>query len=334
MRDEPEGIDTAAVGRALRAWDIEAEAVTYEPVGFGDYHWSVRDARGRRWFVTLSDLDDKDHCGVGAEAAWAGLSRAMDTAYALRTHGGLDFVVAPLLTGEGRSLVRLGERYALAVFPYREGVGGAFGRTPAAPERAMTVDMLAELHRATPPDATPVLSAELSARTRLESALGELDRPWEGGPFAEPARALLAESAAVLARRLEEFDRRLARLKRGAGDLVVTHGETHPGNLLWHSGRPLLLDWDTVGLAVPERDLWELAAEPEDLARYADLSGRAPDPSALAFYRLRWDLEDLTVYLGWFRSRHTRTQDTEAGWSGLAEILKRLAEGAGDDGVT
>jgi spectinomycin phosphotransferase len=36
---------------------------------------------------------------------------------------------------------------------------------------------------------------------------------------------------------------------------VLTHGEPHPANLLSAGGSLLLIDWDTVGLAPPERDL-------------------------------------------------------------------------------
>ena len=40
-------------------------------------------------------------------------------------------------------------------------------------------------------------------------------------------------------------------------ELVVTHGEPHAGNVMRRSdGRHLLVDWDTVAVAPPERDLW------------------------------------------------------------------------------
>jgi spectinomycin phosphotransferase len=86
----------------------------------------------------------------------------------------------------------------------------------------------------------------------------------------------------------------------------------------------LLVDWDTVGLAVPERDLWSVATGPDDLARYADASGHRPDPEALALYRLRWDLEEVAIYLGEFRSPHERTPDTELSWTGLTDSVQQL----------
>ncbi|WP_214415414.1 phosphotransferase [Sphaerisporangium fuscum] len=324
MNDLPEGLGESELRDGLAAWGVADARLEYAPVGFGDYHWTAAGDGDRRWFVTVADLAHKTHCGVGAEAAFDGLRRAMDTAAALRDEAGLDFVVAPLPDAGGETLRRLGERYAVSVFPFVDGVAGDFGRALTPAERAPIIDLLAELHRAKPPSHAPLLRPELSTRAHLEQGLGELDRPWEGGPYAGPARALLAEHAPGLRRRLEEFDRRVAELDGKAGEPVLTHGEPHPGNLLRLGERLLLVDWDTVGVAEPERDLWQVAEDAGDLARYADATGQAPDPSALTLHRLRWDLEDLGVYVGQFRAPHGRTTDTEQAWGFYGGLLRQL----------
>ncbi|MFF8955536.1 phosphotransferase [Streptomyces sp. NPDC014894] len=324
MKEQPPTLDDPTVRRALRDWDIEAAALAYAPVGFGDHHWIARGAG--EWFVTVADLSDKEHCGRGVEAAREGLGRAMDTALALRERAGLDFVVAPLPAADGRTLCPLADgRHAVSVFPLLPGASGSFGETPSPARRRTTLELLAALHRAEPPAGTPEPPPGLPARDRLEAALRETDRPWSGGPFAEPARALVARSGPH--RALDAFDALLERTASAGAERVVTHGEPHPGNLLWQGERGLLVDWDTVGLAAPERDLWHLDGEPGGLDRYTELTGRVPDPVALAFYRLRWDLEDLTAFLGLFRSAHTRGPDTEQAWAGFTGILERLAEG-------
>jgi len=320
MQDRPEDIDEGALRSALSAWGFEAACLTHAPVGFGDHHWTAVDARGRRWFVTVADLAEKPHCGIGVEAAVKGLRRAMDTASAL---GAMDFVVAPLRTTHGETLRRLGERYAISVFLYVAGTPGHVGQARTPRERGLVVDMLAELHQVPPPASSPVLSPVLSTRPQLREALEDLDRPWQGGPFAEPARALTADHAADITDRLREFDTRVDEL--GKRQPVVTHGEPHPGNVLRLGDRRLLVDWDTVGLAVPERDLWMVAEEPDELARYADATGREPDPSAMDLYRLRWDLEDVAAFVSTFRSRHARTPDTEQAWAGLTGTMERLS---------
>ncbi|MBA0053390.1 phosphotransferase [Streptomyces sp. AJS327] len=312
----------------MRTFGIEATDPRYAPVGFGDHHWTVTDAAGSRWFLTVADLEHKEHCGVGAGPAERGLRSAMRTAAALRAERGLDFVVAPLVAPDGETVRPLDARYALSVFPWTDGDSGEFGEAFTEAERHTVLDRLAELHREPPPAATPALGAGLPAREGLEAALRETATPWTGGPFAEGTRGLLAEHGGELRRRLDELDAWVAGAEGAAR--VVTHGEPHSANVLRPRDAPerlLLVDWDTVGLAVPERDLWHVVRGPEDLDRYARTSGRTPDPVALAAYRQRWDLDDLSVYLGWFRAPHRATGDTEAAWEGLVEIVRRLASG-------
>ncbi|NUP83397.1 MAG: phosphotransferase [Nonomuraea sp.] len=361
VRDQPKDLDEGVLAAALGAWGIETAGLEHAPVGFGDHHWiatgthirtpadardrtashvrtaphvrTPADARDRtasgtrRWFVTVADLGDGREgpsagLGGGRGAAFARSAAAMETAAALV---GLGFVVAPVRALDGTTLRPLGERYALSVFPFVEGGTGDFGDELSAPDRGLVIDLLAELHSTPPPATTPARPLELVHRAGLEQALRETHRPWTGGPYAEPARALLAEHATSLRRTLRDFDR----MSRNAGHPVLTHGEPHPGNLLRRGDRFLLVDWDTVGLAAPERDLWLVARGPDDLARYADATGRVPDPAALDLYRLRWSLDDVAEFAGWFRSPHTRTPDTDLAWRSLATTLDHVIRPAG-----
>ncbi|MEV4107985.1 aminoglycoside phosphotransferase family protein [Nonomuraea sp. NPDC049695] len=311
MRDRPDSFDEGLLGPALGAWGIEAGALDYAPVGFGDYHW-VADGR---WFITVADVRRR---------SFDGLRLAMDTAAALREEAGLDFVVAPLRAADGTTLLRLDRhRWAMSVFPFADGASGEFGQERTAEDRAAVIDLLAALHATPPPLSTPSRPLELSDRAGLEQALQEPGLPWLGGPYAEPARELIAEHAGALRRKLSEFDRMAA----NPGEPVVTHGEPHPGNLLRSGERRLLVDWDTVGLAPPERDLWLVARDADDLARYADATGRTPSRAALELYRLRWALDDVAEFVAWFRSPHGRTPDAEVSWTALTNTLEILAEG-------
>ncbi|GII55066.1 hypothetical protein Pth03_34550 [Planotetraspora thailandica] len=326
MQDQPADIGASALQRVLAKWGIDVVSLTYAPVGFGDHHWTAADAGSRRWFVTVADLPSKAPYGRDGEAARRALRGAMDTAVSLRGDSGLDFVVAPVRAAGGDTVVPLGDRYAVSVFPFVDGTSGEFGQELAGRERDSILEVLAELHRAAPPASARIVAPDLSARGPLEETLRRLGDVWQGGPYAEPARALMRDGLRAFRRRLEEFDRRAGEL---AGlELVVTHGEPHPGNVVRLDGRPLLVDWDTVGLAPPERDLWLVAAEPDDLAWYAEVSGRSPDPSALAFYRLRWALEDLADFVEWFRSPHGSTPDAEQAWKGLSGTMEWLTGGA------
>lgn len=307
---------------------MHPSSVSYAPVGFGDHHWQVVDEEGRRWFATVSDLDHKEYCGQGAAAALRGLRRAMETARTLRERDGLRFVVAPVPSADGSSVVALDARYALTVFPHVPGRSGRFGQRLPEAERDQVLELLAHLHGRRPPGTTPPSPLEPAGLSGVHKALGELDGTWSGGPFAEPARELLAEHAATLRARCAEFDELTDGVRGRGAPLVVTHGEPHPGNLILGADGYRLVDWDTVGLALPERDLSLISADPSELARYTELTGRTPDTAALALYRLRWSLLDVAEFVEWFRGEHDRSEDTETAWKGFTGTLNRLADGA------
>jgi spectinomycin phosphotransferase len=191
-----------------------------------------------------------------------------------------------------------------------------------AAERGRLAGLLAALHRSAP--AVPGLrrAAWLPLRAQLEAALGDLHLPWSGGPFAEPARELLARTHCEVRSLLGAFDELRAQVAAGPGELVVTHGEPHPGNLIWAGGALMLIDWDTVGLGPPERDLWMIAgADGAALRVYADATGRAADPAALALFRLRWTLDDISSFVSQLRSRHDRTPGSEHAWRSLNQSV-------------
>jgi len=183
---------------------------------------------------------------------------------------------------------------------------------------------------------------ELSWPDDLELALRELGRPWTGGPFTEPSRELLAGAAGPVRRGLDALGRWIG-ARFSAEDLVITHGEPHPGNIIRlasadadgadagagaagpASGAIMLIDWDTVGLAPPERDLWMVATETgAELRRYTELTGRPVDMAAIALYRLRWALDDLSCFVRDLRAPHRRTPGTEHAWQALQIIIAQL----------
>ncbi|WP_282792281.1 phosphotransferase [Streptomyces sp. CC224B] len=328
MQNLPEELDEELLWDAVRGFGVTPSRVSYAPVGFGDHHWQVVDEAGGRWFATVSDLEHKEYCGRGAAAALEGLRRAMETARTLRKRDGLGFVVAPVPAADGGSVVALDARYALTLFPHVPGRPGEFGQRLSTAERDQVLDLLAELHGRTPPETTPPTTLEPAGLSDVHEVLDHLDGTWTGGPFAEPARELLAAHAATLRARCAEFDAMAAEVRGRGAPLVVTHGEPHPGNLILGADGYRLVDWDTVGLALPERDLSLHSADPADLARYTRLTGRTPDATALALYRLRWSLLDVAEFVAWFRGAHDRSEDTETAWKGFTETLDHLAEGA------
>ena len=307
-------------------WGLSAETLRYAPVGGGSYHWVVTSEPGEQWFVTVDDLDDKGWLGRTRPAVFAGLRAALDASVTLRREIGLRFVAAPVPARDGQSLRPLGDAHTVAVFPFLHGSGGEWDKPLTAPDLDELMAMLAALHNVDP--AVVRLQrreVELSWPDDLELALRELGRPWTGGPFAEPARELLAGAAGPVRLGLDALDR-WARGPAAMENLVITHGEPHPGNVFHDPDGLQLIDWDTTALAPPERDLWMVATESGDeVRRYTELTGRRVDPATLEFYRLRWALDDLSCFLRDLRAPHHRTPGSEHAWEALEITIADLA---------
>jgi len=282
VRDRPAGIGDGEVGRALaEGWRIHAADLRYAAVGGGSYHWVIRDGEGGRRFVTVDDLDDKPWLGHSRITVLDGLRAAMDTALALRREAGLRFVAAPIPALGGETVRPLDARYAIAVFPFLDGTSGRFGEDYPARRRGELADLLAALHQATPTlTRPPVARIGLPRRGALDAALGGLDQPWLGGPYCEPARELLIRTADHVRSLLARFDQLAECVAARAA--VITHGEPHGANFMranfMRAGTgTMLIDWDTTGLAPPERDLWMIASNTgEELRHYTAATGHRP----------------------------------------------------------
>jgi spectinomycin phosphotransferase len=310
MRGLPDGIESVAVVDALRrGWGIDADAAGYAPLGGGSYHWEIADRAGRRWFATVDDLDHKAGLGDSRAVVFEGLRHAFDTSVALRECG-LKFVLAPILAAGGESLLPLDERYTIALFPFVAGVPGTFGRYDDDEDRLGVLGLIAQLHLAAPVAATARLGFELPGRHHLDAALREADEPWSGGPLSEPAREAVLESRSELAELLALADRLAVVAHANDEGWVVTHGEPHGGNVMRTSEGRLLIDWDTVAIAPPERDLWMLVSDDDEGDPYVRATGRRIDEAALDFFRLTWDLKDFAEYLNVLRAPHQENEDT------------------------
>jgi spectinomycin phosphotransferase len=317
VRERPSDISDRELAAVLLAkWELAVAGLRYLPVGFGGYHWLATDAAASRWFVTVTDL---------AGPYGADLHAAMETAADLAARG-LDFAVVPVRTAQGQVVARLGARYAVTVFPYVRGEAGRWGDPLSAADRLAITAMLAALHAVAPPGQAPVRALGLAGRGELSLALRERHVRWTTGPYAEPARGLLAEHADGLVSALDRFDALVRQVGSDGRPLVITHGEPHPGNLLRDGPGFLLVDWDSVGIAPPERDLhWVLTDYGHEAAAYTAMTGHTVSQDAVALYRLRWPLDDIRLFLAELRGPHRADADTGTSLAGLATSLEALA---------
>jgi spectinomycin phosphotransferase len=328
VRTRPPDLDDDAVARSLAdGWGVGAASMSYVPEGGGSHHWKVSDASGGVFFVRADDLDDKDWLGGTREVVFEGLGRALATAVALRTDADLSFVGAPLPAADGTLARRLSPRYAISVYSYLAGVSFPFGPYTDEGVRSAAMDVVTAVHRATPivRHLAPPHIPRIGRRGHLDAFLREPDRPWNAGPLGGTAHDLLAPHAATLAQVVQAYDDLVEATSDARSVTVVTHGEPHPANVMSVSGILVLIDWDTVALAAPERDLWLLASEGDDaFGRYEAATGHTVDPATMTLYALRWYLDDIASAVQLFDSPHQLTADTQHWSTDLASRVGSL----------
>ena len=322
MLTRPADLSDLDVIEALRTgWELQPVGVEYSAVGFGSHHWQVVDDAGKRWFVSVDDLDARRRSADDApDDVYERLRAAFLTASALRDSGAA-FVVAPVKTIGGDVLRPIGNRYAAALYPFIAGHVHDFGDTFPAAERDQVLRLIGALH--TSPavlwENAMVEDFALAQRDEIARALDEVSAPWETGPYGERARSWFELRANRIEHILGERDR-LAEQARGRPErMVLTHGEPHPGNLIETSDGWLLVDWDTALVAPPERDLWHLqGGESIGFDAYTSVAERDVVPAMLDLYRLTWELDDIASLAARFHSAHEDTEDARHEWADMA----------------
>ena len=332
MLTPPDGLSEGMLTSAIaRGWDADVSSMAYRAVGFGSHHWEAVDDAGARWFVTVDELQTKQRSLDEPLAAAFGRLRASLWAARDLRDGGAAFVVAPVLTRDGEPVARLDDRLTLALYPFVDGQSFTWGEFATPEQRRGMLDLIVGVHTAPAAarrhaahDAVTVLH-----RDELELALAggpDAADVADCGPYARPAAGLVAEHAAGQRRALARYDELAATARSRLSGRVLTHGEPHPGNVMLTASGWVLIDWDTVLVAPPERDLWSL--DPGDgsvLRRYADATGVTPRRWLLELYRLRWDLADIAVTVSRFRRPHPGSEDDEKSWGGLRPLITQWA---------
>ena len=100
---------------------------------------------------------------------------------------------------------------------------------------------------------------------------------------------------------------------------VVTHGEPGVHNQWLAGGRTWLLDWESLVLAPPERDLATLVHEGRDADH---------DPQMVRLFGLEWRLSEIWSFAQWLQVTHTGATDDHAVLGGLTDELTRPHFGA------
>ncbi|HVX42884.1 MAG TPA: phosphotransferase [Mycobacteriales bacterium] len=340
MNAEPPGFDRTALAAVLREWEFSITSLEYLPLGAGSHHYLARDAAANRWFVTVDVLEWKLYGMFGPtfdpwvtpdlQSGFDGLDRAFRTAVALRD-AGLEFVHAPIVRPDGAVLARLGDDYAVSVFPFIDDASHSMT------DRPRLLEAIGRLHACT--DAVPASlprrdSLTVPIRSQYFESIKTLRSAWDRGPFGEPARRLLRDNEGLIRELWDRCDELADEVRRAGGEWVITHGQLHSFNILRaRGGAPILIDWDCVALAPRERDLgrhWDGFAEPKtraDRDAYAaSCPGAEINPSAVDLYWHIGMLWGLCVSTGILHGPHVDEPDTQHMWTMLQSLVRDARE--------
>ena len=326
MLTPPRDLSDADLEAVIRhAWGVGAASLVYRRVGFGSHHWVATDGQGLRHFVTVDQLSPESRIGDEVSALGLHLRRALEAATDLRAFG-CAFVVAPTPTRADEPLFQFGS-YSVALYPFIEGRGFSFEESFGEAERDQVLAEVLALHR------VPIAAIRLPETDRFViPGLDQLDRRMhhgnEGGlngPHAAAASQLLIDNEAEIKRLIARYRSFLAQYLSHPGSVVITHGEIHPGNVMVTSTGAVIVDWDTVLLAPPERDLWWLAQGGGSvLQAYSDASGTAPNERLIDLYGIRWDLAEIASFSAEFAGPHEDSEDSRKALGILRSVLGRL----------
>jgi len=150
-----------------QGWGVRTASLSYLAVGFGSHHWDVTDDTGARWFASVDELDTrrwslKEPLDSVFGRLDAGLTAAADLAGL-----GLRFVLAPTRARNRRALLRLAERFSVALTPFAAGQSFGWGDFDSAEHRRAVLDLVIAVH-----------GAPASARRRCSRP------PWRSSPRA------------------------------------------------------------------------------------------------------------------------------------------------------
>jgi spectinomycin phosphotransferase/16S rRNA (guanine(1405)-N(7))-methyltransferase len=328
MLNPPDGLRPDMLAEALCAgWGLDITSAEYLPLGFGSHHWAVAEVSGGRWFVTADELAIKRRSQAESlDTAFGRLSASLATATDLSSLG-MAFVVAPVATMAGEPLVRLASRYTVALYPFLDGQRFEWGDFETEEHRQVVLSFVVAMHTAPEAARRQAVTDDLGIAHRDElDAVLDAAADADSGPYGHKTVELITAHEVPIRRLLARYDALVTQVRSGSTPTVLTHGEPHRANTMRTSAGWKLIDWDTVAVAPPERDLCNL--DPGDgsvFASYQQATGITPRPTALELFRLRWDLADIAITVSQFLAPHSGDANDGESFELLGALLAKIS---------
>ncbi|PRB14445.1 phosphotransferase [Microbacterium sp. MYb62] len=304
MHTPPEGPSADEVLQAVRStWAPDAAQATYLPVGFGAHHWRIDGSSGPVLFATL-DVPSGFRTAPLIRAAYRGVLELAE--------GGFGGAVLPRLTRSGEVAVSTGSGL-LSVTPWLEGRSPDETEACASPHAHRVAALLAELHRSPVPPSAPKWFPRV-APGFAERLSTRLAAPWTAGPLSSDAHRTISGARADLHDWEKRYAELIAHARSRRDRWVPTHGEPHHANQFLDDHELRLVDWETLAIAPPERDLRDL---PESVR-----TDFTVDTDLLELFDLEWRLVEIEEYARWFMAPHPGSEDDVIALEGLREEIE------------
>jgi Ser/Thr protein kinase RdoA (MazF antagonist) len=337
-------LDKTRVAAFLReAYDLPVTGLEFTPKGEAGYCYLGQTDGGKRFFVKLFEAHRGEPFAFSLQ-----VSRQLHDA-------GYEHALPPILTTSGEPFTTF-EGYAVAVFPYVEGVslfedeGRPHGDEVSDEEFAGLGSLIGGLHAATARVAlndAPRERFDFHYADLLRAHLADAcDTEVVNEPVNDYQRELLALWADGRENLRETYARFVAlqeKCRATERPFVITHGDCHLANVLRDDrGQYHLIDWSDALLAPPERDLTFYTGDADRFAAFLDVYMRAYDPGALdvdvfAFYVYLWSVQEIGSYTHRILHRNpgganpdASKASNEQNESDLAEFKKYMPVREGD----
>ncbi len=219
---------------------------------------------------------------------------------------GIRNVIAPRATRAGELFVKFDDWFLL-LSPFVAGVSGWDVELTPGQWRELGRGLRA-LHTVELPEtmACGVLHETYNAGTRLQvrALLDEMQHSQTNDAISRELLRLAQEKRTVIVSLLRHADELSALLRQQPPRHCLCHGDMHAGNILLADDRLFIVDWDTLVMAPPERDLMFIGGsvggcwnKPQEVQWFMQGYGpQSMDETALAYYRCERILQDIAEF--------------------------------------
>jgi spectinomycin phosphotransferase len=295
MLTKPDLPDALILDCLAHAYGIAASQLEFLPLG-ADANTAVYRASSR----------DGDHFVKLRRGPFAESSVIIPR---LLNDSGIEYAAAPLPNHAGKLWTPLTD-FSVVLYPFIEGRNGF--ETPLSAQQWTALGrILRQMHSAELPSAAletiPREQFSPSWRQQVQAWQSFVERQTLGDSVAADFAAFMRNKRRDITALCESADTLAAVVRTRRLPAVICHGDLHVGNVLvTPSGSVYVVDWDTLVLAPPERDLMfagmglgsnRLYSPDEQAACFYNGYGAYPvDTAAIAYYRCERIVQDAAAY--------------------------------------